>query len=92
MVSRKTAWVVIGAALLLGACQPKKDSPPPAEPDASNVSTSNAGMVEDIGNDSNAVAETNTMTEAAPPQPAFKHGGRRGNSDTRGSASTAPAN
>ena len=87
MVSRKTTWVVIGAALLLGACQPKKDSPPAAEPDASNASVSNAGMVEDLGNDSNA------MTEAAPAPaaPVGKHGGKRGNSDTRGRPTT-PAN
>jgi len=90
MVSRKTALVVIGAALLLGACQSKKDSPAAAEPDTSNATAGNAGMMEDIGNDSNAAAAANAMTEAAPAPAGFKHG-ERGNPDTRGSPLSAVA-
>jgi len=85
MVSRKTILSVIGVASLLAACGQKTESQPAAEADTANATASNAGMLEDIGNGSNA---SNAMAEAAPVQKAsVKH--RRGNIDTRGAPAAA---
>lgn len=85
MVSRKSAYLVIGGTLLLAACGKKTDSQPVAVNDtanataidAANTTTTNAAMLEDLGNDSNATAP-------AAPAKLAPHRARRGNPDTRG--------
>ena len=88
MVSRKTAWLGMGAAVLLGACQSKQETVPAAQADMSNTSADNAGMMEAVGNGSMASNDSTVMTEAAPAPIEHKRG-KRGNSDTRGSPSSA---
>ena len=85
MVSRKSAYLVIGGALLLAACSQKKDSQATVGPDAMNETAANVSMAEDVGNDSNAVAPA----APAAPEPQSSRHGKRGNSDTRGAPSTS---
>ena len=85
MVSRKTILSVIGVASLLAACSQKTDNQAAAEADTANATASNAGMLEDLTNVSN---DSNTMAPAAPTGKVTARG-KRGNFDTRGTASSA---